>query len=311
MINSCIREELDLDNCAVRVKVLFSYVGDDNIEKFIERHKKVNLYVYNENKELVDEQIILKSELEKFQGTYLNLKSGNYTIVCWGNHNESLDLIAKESLLKASMQHLDHTSLSGFKTPADSIYHAIYQLNVPKTTTLIKDTLIQDIIPFTRAYTDFQVVVKNINNVLPTITQPSEIGLVFDKLPEITPCNNSETVQIFTDGSCKYTSDFQLSEAGVNYLFTQLRTMRIKNENEILLTLRTHHSLPNTKAVNGNAIYSLSIKDFLKNNNIDVETYNEINIPILIDFSKAIIEDGIIINVSVKPWIGIPIIPIQ
>ena len=80
-VTGCIKE--DLDDC--ETTLYFSYLGDGIKEIFPQKIDKVDMYVYNQDNVCIQKAVLNKNELNRQRGTTLNLPSGQYHIVCWGN----------------------------------------------------------------------------------------------------------------------------------------------------------------------------------------------------------------------------------
>lgn len=80
-VTGCIKE--NLDDC--ETTLYFDYLGDGTEDIFLQKIEKVDMYVYNENNVCIQKTVLDKSELRRQQGTTLNLPSGQYHVVCWGN----------------------------------------------------------------------------------------------------------------------------------------------------------------------------------------------------------------------------------
>ena len=73
----------NLDDC--ETTLYFSYLGDGTKEIFPQKIEKVDMYIYNQNNVFVQKTVLNRKELNRQRGTTLNLPSGQYHIICWGN----------------------------------------------------------------------------------------------------------------------------------------------------------------------------------------------------------------------------------
>ena len=80
-VTGCIKE--NLDDC--ETTLYFSYLGDGTKEIFPQKIEKVDMYIYNQNNVFVQKTVLNRKELNRQRGTTLNLPSGQYHIICWGN----------------------------------------------------------------------------------------------------------------------------------------------------------------------------------------------------------------------------------
>ena len=58
---------------------------DGTKEIFPQKIEKVDMYIYNQNNVFVQKTVLNRKELNRQRGTTLNLPSGQYHIICWGN----------------------------------------------------------------------------------------------------------------------------------------------------------------------------------------------------------------------------------
>jgi len=282
IITGCIKE--DFDECSVKVKLMFSYRGDGNSEIFMDKHEKVDLYIYNQSDEFVGKKEISKEELIQFQGAYLSLLPGNYRIVCWGNVLNKTK-VKEDRFTTSRISHYADNELTDCVNAIDSLYYGTYELNVPETHKLVKDTLISDIIPFQGAHIKFHVKVKGLSHYFPN-TEIMPIRISMSKLPLVCDFKRNNT-----DDKCNYHVALGTGRTNpFDEYSTSFNSMRFSNDNEIGLNL--------VRNSDNSIFFTLPLKDFLTKENIDVESYNEVAVPIEIEFFGTEIGVGI----SVKKW---------
>ena len=91
-VTGCIKE--NLDDC--ETTLYFSYLGDGTKEIFPQKIEKVDMYIYNQNNVFVQKTVLNRKELNRQRGTTLNLPSGQYHIICWGNSDKRRFILAKQ-----------------------------------------------------------------------------------------------------------------------------------------------------------------------------------------------------------------------
>lgn len=292
LAGSCIKE--DLSECTLKIKVLFSYLGDGTTEIFADKHEMVNLYVYNDANTLVQKRRITKEELNALQGAWLDLLPGNYKIVCWGNAMEKTKVQNCESgagFGQAQISHFSANAAYEGVQPIDSLYYGSCSVSVPDKGTLIGDSLILSAIPFQGAHIKFCVAVKGLDLAFPT--EIPVVRLTMEDMPHCCDFNKEITADI-----CCYHP--ALTEISEGFMTARFCSMRFSNENNIALKL--------TRGDNDKVFYSLPLADFLQKEGIDVEGRHEVTVPILIEFTEPF-GDNLQVSVIVKKWDEVLLIP--
>lgn len=270
LLPGCIKE--DMEDCAAYL--YFSYLGDFNKEIFPQKIGKVNLYVYDQNENLVKTITLNKSDLDKSQGTMLNLPGGDYHIVCWGNAYGETQINDNSSLntgiVAAPAYFTKETIVSN-----DSIYIGSKDIHIAGNANT------SDTVYFSSSH--IKMLVRLIG--LDGTTSPIEIQMG----------NLSPTVDFrknFSTDKAIYYPTAVYNENTENY-DARFNVLRFNDDNDVYINLIDKET--------NETIYALKLKDFMLENHISVNGINEAFIGISFRFNGF--------NVTVKPWDEEEIIP--
>ena len=142
-VTGCIKE--NLDDC--ETILYFDYLGDGTRDIFLQKIEKVDMYVYNEDKVCIQKTALNKSELHRQQGTTLNLPSGQYHVVCWGNSFGDTR-INEGASLNNNLVGAPHYFTKELITTNDSLYFG------EKEITITNENYKVDTVPFSSTYKD-------------------------------------------------------------------------------------------------------------------------------------------------------------
>jgi len=269
LMSGCIKE--DMEECGAYL--YFSYLGDFNKEIFPQKIGRVNLYVYDQNENLVETIILDKSDLDKSQGTMLNLPGGDYHVVCWGNtygrtqinDNSSLNtgiiaapayftkdiIVSNDSLYIGSKD----IRLSGNKITSDTVYFSSSHIKM-----LVRLIGLDDTSP---------IEIK-VGNLSPTVDFRKNFS---------TDKETYYPVSIYNENTKDYDARFNV--------------LRFNDDNDVYINLIDKET--------DEIIYTLNLKDFMLDNHITVNGINEAFIGVSFRFNG--------LSVTVKPWDEEEIIP--
>lgn len=275
LTTGCIKE--NLDDCYTTL--YFSYLGDGTTEIFQQKTGKVNLYVYNEGGTLVQDIVLEKNDLKKQQGVTLNLPSGKYRVVCWGNPYGDTD-IENASSINTGIVAAKSYFRKELVTTNDSLYYGARDIDV------IQDINRTDTVRFVSAHIKMLIDLRGLED-LKLADGSSPVSIQMTNLSPFVNfrdqfSNDNETyfpIERFDDA----TKDFR----------ARFNVLRFNDDNDISITLTNKE----TKTV----IYSMPLKDFMRENNITVNGINEILIGIRFIFNGT--------SITVAPWHEEVIIP--
>jgi len=267
LLSGCIKD--DLSDCYTTL--YFSYLGDGTQEIFPEKIEKVNLYIYNEGGSLVQSIILDESALKQQQIT-LNLPNGKYHLVCWGNsfgHTQIND----DSSLNTGFVSTPEYSRKDIITTNDSLYYASKDIDFSQ------DVTRTDTVRFNSAHIKMLIDIAGLEDMrLPDGSSPLSVQMT----------NLSPTVsfnRVFSNEDVDY-FPVSLFDAELHDFEARFDVLRFNDDNDININL--------TSKETGNVIYSMPLKQFMRDNKITVNNINEAFIGIRFAFNGTAI--------TVKPW---------
>lgn len=268
-VTGCIKE--NLDDC--ETTLYFSYLGDETKEIFPQKIEKVDMYIYNQNNVCVQKAVLNRKELDRQRGTTLNLPSGQYHVVCWGNSLNDTR-INEGSSLKNNIVGAPHYFTKELITTNDSLYFGEREI------TITNESYRTDTVHFSSAHIKMRIELEGLDAVNNTRAAVSPISIEVGNL--------SSTVDFTKTFSNERISYFPLVnfDSGIQKFGAKFNVLRFNNDNEVYL--RLHDNLANME------LYTMQLKDFMKENNIAVDGINEATIGIRIRFNGTAI--------TVKPW---------
>ncbi|EKU92069.1 hypothetical protein HMPREF9447_00519 [Bacteroides oleiciplenus YIT 12058] len=268
-VTGCIKE--NLDDC--ETTLYFSYLGDETKEIFPQKIEKVDMYIYNQNNVCVQKAVLNRKELDRQRGTTLNLPSGQYHVVCWGNSLNDTR-INEGSSLKNNIVGAPHYFTKELITTNDSLYFGEREI------TITNESYRTDTVHFSSAHIKMRIELEGLDAVNNTRAAVSPISIEVGNL--------SSTVDFTKTFSNERISYFPLVnfDSGIQKFGAKFNVLRFNNDNEVYL--RLHDNLANKE------LYTMQLKDFMKENNIAVDGINEATIGIRIRFNGTAI--------TVKPW---------
>lgn len=255
LLTSCCINE-DGSDCKNEYPLIFSYNGDGNTDIFQSKIENVDLYVFGQDNNLVLKQHIDKVDLATFQGTRLDLFPGKYRVVLWGNITPMTTIRNEHDLAEAELATMNYYNSSTIINN-DSLYYSSREIYVPNTS-MAPDTM--------------KIVGAHIKLII-NIHGSTQVNV---RVNNLAPTYN------FAMHSLKPLTDHR--PTGTNSF--NFNILRILDDNIVMVEL--YDSSTNE------LIYTLSLKDYMIQNNISVSNRNEVTI--VIEF--YISELGII----VLPW---------
>ena len=139
-VTGCIKE--NLDDC--ETTLYFSYLGDGTKEIFPQKIEKVDMYIYNQNNVFVQKTVLNRKEFNRQRGTTLNLPSGQYHIICWGNSLNDTR-INEGSSLQNNLVGAPHYFTKELISTNDSLYFGEREI------TIVNESYKVDTVYFQRA----------------------------------------------------------------------------------------------------------------------------------------------------------------
>ncbi|MCD8071779.1 MAG: FimB/Mfa2 family fimbrial subunit [Alistipes sp.] len=262
--------------------LVFYYPGNGTSDIFHSKIDHVRMLVYDSAGYMVDDSEIDRESLEQYQGIRLDLPSGHYTVVCWGNIADYSWLTDTDPLAEGRLyqrQYIAGEVVEDF----DSLYFGRRDIYID-TSILATDTL-----TFVSAHIGMEIHIEGYDGRITTraqgqgIIELTDVSVGYNFAMELTP----QTTAMYP----VWETSEQNGEIHSNF-----KLLRFDDDTPIVINIRSSD--------NGQAIGSVVLGEFLRDNGIDVEGVNEITVPIYITFD----EQGI--RVSVDPWETEPVVPL-
>lgn len=268
LATGCIKE--DMEPCDTNL--VFRYLGDGTKDIFPEKIEKVNLYVYNDKGTLVETFGLDKGELRRFQGAPLILPVGKYRVVCWGNPQTNTLLKGVSSIntaLVAAPQYFTKELI----TTNDSLYFGSRQIEI------FQNNSIADTVYFSSSHIKMRIELEGLEDIA-TADGYSPIEIEIGNLKPTVDFTNTFSSENVLYRPIVYREDDKSA------FLSKLNVLRFNDDNNIYINLISKGS--------NNIIYTLKLKDFMKDNRISVDGINEVTIGIRFRFNGT--------SVTVSPW---------
>lgn len=257
----------DRSGCPVdnNLALTFSYLN------FAEHIGRVTVAVYDSEDHLAECLQVEKSSLDIFQGIRLNLPSGSYTAVCWGNafNNTQIDGLAQGDDLSFQRTANPGYFSSTLITTNDSLYYGMHRFTVnPGTTT-------NQTITFTPAYIRLIIQIKGLTS---TAVDAPTAGYPYIKVNNLAPAYDYTMV---TQGDLTTYYPATIVDSSNKLAQTSCNVLRFGKENSITIDVVENQS---TNTV----LHRLDLQSFIIANNIEITNGKEVVIPILISFEAGV-----------------------
>lgn len=231
-VTGCIKE--NLDDC--ETILYFDYLGDGTRDIFLQKIEKVDMYIYNEDHVCIQKTALDKSELHRQQGTTLNLPSGQYKVVCWGNSFGDTR-INDDAPLNDNLVGAPHYFTKELITTNDSLYFG------EKEITITNEDYKVDTVPFSSAHIKMLVELEGLDaGDARAVTSPVSMEMG----------NLSPTVNFTKSFSTEQISYFPLVnfDSGTQKFGAKFNVLRFNNENEVYLQLHDTQTNENSTRCN-------------------------------------------------------------
>ena len=264
----CIKE--DLEDCYTTL--YFSYLGDGTQEIFLEKTGKVDVYVYNESGTLVQTIVLNRSELLKKQGVTLQLPDGRYRVVCWGNAYSDTQVTNGTALQSGLVGH-PHYFTKNIIATNDSLYFGSRDVD------LSADIYGVDTVRFSSAHIKMKLELIGLDDVkLPDGGSPIEVEVGnLSPVVDFSKKFSDENISYYPTGNFEKTSGVFKS---------QFNVLRFNDDNAVYVRLINKET--------NNTVYTVNLKDFMKENKMTVDGINEAVIGIRFKFNNT--------SIIVRPW---------
>lgn len=273
MFGGCISE--DTGDCPVELQnnliLKFLYTNNEGTDIFTQKINRVHVFVFDSADHLIQEQIVDQASLSVFAGTQLNLQAGIYRIICWGNalDNTSFAQVEMADLFKNAF-----LSNSGIDpTNGDPLYYAPFPSQV--FTVAVSQGQVQTAqIAFCSAHIKIQVYVKGFDDKSPE----------GDQLPPLVKLVDIPSGYNF---DMQASNDLIFYQDAAHYRTVEGQTLAALDFNTPLFGQDTPAQLLIKKQSDQTTVTTISLKDFIKENNISLDDNQQVVIPILIEYKSV------------------------
>lgn len=268
LATGCIKE--DMEPCDVNL--IFRYLGDGTKDIFPEKIKKLDLYVYGESEALIETISLDQGDLKRFQGTSLILPAGKYRVVCWGN-SESNTLLKRVSALSTAVAASPHYFTKELITTNDSLYFG------SRTIEIFQDNSSADTVYFSSSHIKMRIELDGLEDVA-TGDGYSPVEIEVGNLKPAVDFTNT-----FSSEKVSYWP-IVFRENESSPFKSRFNVLRFNDDNDVYIKIidKASHQ----------TIYTLQLKDFMKENQITVDGINEATIGIRFRFNGT--------SITVSPW---------
>lgn len=294
VLNGCIDEDLsscydcDKDNLLLD----FLYTDKEGADIFADNIQGVDVFVYDSNDFFVKQHYVTKSELSVYAGTELSLLPGTYRLVCWANVAEKTSITEPTKGTPYSDAILDFATTKegdAVTTGGDPLYYApkVEDSSSSKTFTVTvpeKGTH-KATISFRSAHMVIELYVKGFedNSLLPLIELSGvPAGYNFDLQtfgPSVT----------YSGVATNQTIDGQ-QMAVVKFI-----TPLFDRDTPIKVHIK--------KQSDGSTLTTVSLDDFISDNNIIISNITQVVIPIYVEYMQTSVD------ITLPAWRSIPVWP--
>lgn len=298
VLSTCIDEDLSSCYDCNKTNLLldFIYVDEEGEDLFGDNIQSVDVFVYDSNDFFVKQLHVTKKDLSVYAGTELNLKPDTYRIVCWANAAE------KTSLYKPAMGRRFEDAFLLYNYPiednlssgGDSLYYAPFNDEGSSSQTFTITVPEKDIqkaaINFRSAHITIEVYVKGFVDTSPK-------GQLLQPYVEL------------TKNAARYNFDLQTFDHSVTYRGIAI-SQTIDEDPVSVIKFTTPLFAADTpaevfikKQSDGNIETTVSLKDFISDNHIDITKTTPVVIPIWVEHKNASVE------ITMHNWDNLPVKP--
>lgn len=295
LLNGCMGE--DTDDCppliANNLSIEFLYPGDDGKNIFNQKITKADLFVFDEGGRYVTNQSIDQPSLSVFPGAHLKLNPGTYRIVCWGNaaYRSEFSGINSGSLFTGAFIGNSTIDVNSVAINGDQLYYA------PDTRAARSPHLLQSPLSLPQGFT-VTVPAQGAKTVSINFTRAHIRVVAYIKgFEDRSPQGASLTPLVeLTDISPKY--DFNLQKSGNPVTYRNVSTlttvegeqMAVMDFNTPLFDENTPMQLVIKKQSDGSTLTTVSLKGFIRDNNITIGNSVDLVLPIMIEYIQGSFE---------------------
>lgn len=288
LLGGCIKE--DRDNCASKLILEFEHKDKLGKDIFLKAINKVDVFILNESNKLIFKQKIDKNTLAKIRETSINLLPGKYHIVSWANANENSVFEGTELGTDLSELRLKNPTLQNNKiVDGDPLYYYATDLDLTSVTIPNGGTLRKKI-PFCRAHIKIELYIKGFED---NASKPAN-------LPPLIELTNLATDYDF---DMVTTKDNISAVDKTNYETVEGEQLAVADFYPTVFSEDTPTEILIRKQSDNSVTTTVSLKDFIKSNKIDLNSCVQTIIPIFVEYKST----GV--TIKVPSWEQVPVKP--
>lgn len=292
LFNGCMGE--DMDDCppiiANNLSIAFVYPGDDGKDIFGEKITNADLFIFDEAGCCVSSHCIDESSLSVFAGAQLSLKPGTYRIVCWGNAADRSEFLGTDggNLFGGAFLRNSTTDANLVAVNGDRHYYAPHTLAthmpysgqpLPQgfTVTVPEQGAKTVSIDFTRAHIRVVAYIKGFEDRSPQ-------GEALTPLVELTNIPSRYDFDMQTCGDMITYRDVStlVTIEGEQMAMMDFTTPVFDEETPMQIVIK--------KQSDGSTVTTVSLKDFIRDNNIIIGNSVDLVLPIMIEYKQGSFE---------------------
>lgn len=255
----------------------FVYRGDGSQDIFASKIESVHLYAFRPDGEFLRRFQVGKEQLKERQGMRLDLDPGEYRLVLWGNLNENSRIVGQNRFDEFGVVH-PYPGQAGIAT-FDSLYFATRPLVVRASADQTET------IEFRSAYYRLEVYLEG-------LSYPSTDGGELMPVVAVEPIHGGYDFRMRTTEPM--TTAYPGVSAGKRWKFATCDLLRFGPQDMLQVNILSprHEN-----------VLTISLPDFLADNQLDIWDKQEVVIPIYVRFTDVGVE------IKVPDWDSEPIQP--
>ena len=287
LLKGCIKDKID--SCENKLILEFEHRGKLGTDILLDAINKVDVFIFDESNELVYKRQIDRKSLSTSREVLIEVNPGKYRIICWANANDNSVFEKNELGSNLTDLHLNNNTLNNHNIiNGDPLYYYSTDIDI-SSPEIIGETL-KKIIPFCKAHIKVEVFIKGFEDASK------------DK-PDLTPIVELTNLSTDYNFNKRTTKDNITAINKTTYTTINGDTTAIIDFYTATFTEDTNAELLIRKQSDNSIITTVSLKDFIKKNNIDLQTCFQPIVPISIEYK------GTEVAISLPTWETVQVKP--
>ena len=285
IFSRCISEDTNSCPTDKQNNLILKFVYTDNRKNdlFMDYIHQVEVFIFNNQEYLVRRQTIDKTALSVFSGTKLNLAPGKYRIVCWGNTMNRSKFDGIDIGSNFTNAFVRNSSLqNNAATNGDPLFYAPLE-SQKFIVTIPPKGAINETISFCCAHIKIEIYIKGFEYLSP-------LGSTLTPLVELT--NISAEYNFDMKSCCSNISNIDAA----SYRIIEGQQLAVINFYTPIFTEDTPSKIFIKKQSDGSILTTISLKEFIKQNNIKLISSHQTVIPILVEYKSTTV------NITLPGW---------